>query len=789
MKKILLPAVFYFLVMVHSALAVPVFENVSIQPSSLWLGESTYISLNCSDSENKLITQVYANIVRPDIILPTQYFNYYNGYWVKTIDKNYLYKTGNYNVEIFCINNISNSSSTSASFQVSKLTGYINQINPEPAYVGDVIEIAFIVKKNNVDVYSNVTFNVSLNSQLKNLIMDPPYEVGKGWILKINSPSTSGTYNLGITAFYDRVNATYSDTIEIRSEIEFDIISIDKSWVNYDDNIVLKIRAKDKGNVITLNENNLNIKISSVDVDITSIEQSGGDFNIKFSAPNIAPGNYELKATLDYKGHFYSDTTTISYIVPVKGKILDSDNKGIWTQLIFSLNGVEKLKLTTDSGGSYAGSLPPDTYDVKIIFPDSTVYLEDCIVNNFDDPIKYFYSSSFDVPGIKNAGLHSYEIALTFSKATMEMKYDERKVTDETQLKVFKCSNWNSGIRACNGNWEEFNGQIDTVRNLMKIDVTSLSAFIIGTRKTLLADFNLDKEEYYLGSEARLSGIIKDIDSNAVENATVELIIKNEGVYSTITDKNGIFSLEFFSPESEGNYTIFLNVKRYPYLDYSAKRNLEVVSSKNIYISFPDTIKVKRGENLTQEFSLRNTGQTNLYDLRLSLSGIPSSYYNVTSEIERLKMDEERKLLIDFFIPSDAEIKTSSVSLTISNDNIYEEKIFGFTVEEESKPTASTTATTTGFVILPQISTEIIYIVIFAIFCFSSAVILKKVKIRRSKTNRGEIRRFLFDVKGYLKRKDEKVQRSKTIEEENYDDLISSVFPRAFKKYIRLVGD
>jgi len=789
MKKMIVSIILFFLFMMPIVLALPVIESVSIQPSSAWLGEDVSISVNCSDNENKSIKQVYADISGPDIILPTQHFNNYSVFWSKKVDKNYLYKTGTYNVNIFCVNNVSNSTSTSSSFQVSKLTGYITDINPDPIYVGDEIEIYFVVKKNTADIYSNVTFDVKIDGQSKSLLMDPPYEIGKGWILKINSPASSGIYDLDVTAFYDTVSVTYSDSIEVKSEIELDIISINKEWIKYNDDITVKLEAKDRGNIITLNENNLEVEISSIEVDITSIEKYDGGFNVKFKAPNVAYGKYELKAILDYKGYSYSDSITVSYVVPIEGKIVDSDNKGISTKISFLYSNIEKLKLTTDSSGSYSGSLPPDTYDIKVVFPDSTLYLESCIVNIFNDPIKYFYSSSFDVPGIKNAGLFDYEVALTFSKATIEMEYEEKNVVDETVLKVFKCSNWNSGIRICNGEWEEVGGEIDTVRNLMKVELTELSAFSIGIRRNLFIDFSFDKNKYYLEDKVKVSGIVKDVNLKTVENATVELIVQGEGAYGAITDNNGIFLIEFDSPEKEGNYSVFLNIEKYPYLDYSAKKNLEVVSSKIISITFPDTIKIKQGENLTQEFSLKNTGQANLYDLEISLTGIPESYYDVISEIERLKVGEDKKLIINFFIPSNAGAGTSSASLMVSNDYVTEEKIFGFSITGEITETVTPEPLPpTGFIVLPELGIEVIYIILFAVFCFSMAIIVKKLRVRNPRTDRGEIRRFLFSVKGYLKRKDIKI--SKTESKENYDKLISSVFPNALKKLTKkLVGD
>ena len=128
MNKFVLLLVALFLITIPLASAAPTIENVSVQPSSLWLGEYTTISLKCFDN-NYTIEQVYADIIGPSITLPTMYFTKSNENYTLSIDEEYLDRTGDFDVTISCENNESNISTDSASFTVSELTGYINGIN------------------------------------------------------------------------------------------------------------------------------------------------------------------------------------------------------------------------------------------------------------------------------------------------------------------------------------------------------------------------------------------------------------------------------------------------------------------------------------------------------------------------------------------------------------------------------------------------------------------------------------------------------------------------------------
>jgi hypothetical protein len=777
MKKYIIILLFLILAQ-RTASALPVIDNVSTSPQSLWLGESPIISLNCFDNENKTITSVYANTSGPGIILPRLDFtgvNPFTGNYNQF--KTYLNRVGNYNVIISCNNNESQSTTFSTSFTISKLTGLISYID-SIGYIGDEIEIDFLVKKDDVILSSGVSFNITLNDQIKQLKVPTAYDLSKGWVLKLDSPSTEGTYNVKVYAYYDRANASNSSSISIMKRIDFGVVSLSKNWVNGNENITLSLKAKDMGNIIDVNKNNLNIQIASTSVNILSIDRSGDLYNVRITVPSLSAGTYELRSTLSYESSSYSDTKSIDYIVEVNGKIVDSNNKGISTQIKFFSGNVEKLRLSTDGTGYYSSSIPPGTYDVQIIFPQSTLYLDYVSISNFNDPVKYFYSNEDLVSGIRSAGLFGYEVALDYDEANIEMNYNEKNLFDETQLTIFKCSNWNSGRKTCNDNWFEVYGDFDTVRNLAKLNLTSLSAFVVGERKAINVNFNLDSERYYTESIVKIIGLVKDLDGSNVNNATVKMYVKNTEIkINTSSDNNGVFSIEFKAPKNEGNYTLVLSAEKSPYISFSGSKNFDVIKSRTVEILIPDTIKLKQGQSFTQEVSIVNTGQANLLNLNISLTGIPTNYFNLTNFIGRLNENEENKIFIYFSIPENAEKKTYGATLEVSNSEIKQERVFGFTVVDKNE-TIDIQSTPAGRFILPKLDSNSVYIIVFAVAVFSIAIFLKKMKIKKSK--RSDIKDFLSDVKDSIRhRKTEMTTNLKNISD--YRDLIKSEFPNAFK--------
>ena len=771
MNKLLIIALM-FLVAIPLASATPVIQNVSVQPSSAWIGEDIDMSLSCIDNANASINQVYANITGPDITLPTLYFTGFGDYHL-TVSKNYFDKTGQYDVTLFCKNNLSQTASNATSFTVSRLTGYINGISPSPAYVGDIIEIDFVAEKDSVKLSSGVTFNVSLDGVLKQLKVLPAYDTNRGWILKIDSPNSADVYDLEVTAFYDRTSVSDFDTIDIRNSVDFGIVSVDKNWIKSNDNITVRLKALDRGGIIEIDENNVDIKIGSSDAAITSISKQGNEYNVGITAPSFYSGTYQLEAYLNYNGSSYSDSRSIDYVVTISGSMVDLNNKAVSTQLKFIQNGITKLSINTDAYGHYSGSIPPGQYDIDIGFPKSSLYLYDVLVNEFNDPVNYFYGDDFDVLGIRNAGLYSYELDLSYSKAEIEMTYNEKNVVDENNLKVLKCSNWNSGKKLCNDEWTEIGYELDTVRNRVKVLSSTLSAFVIGEPKNIVVNFGFDKEHYNLDDIMKLEGIVKDDDGDSVSNASINLYIKNTQLnYNIFADNNGVFSLEIPVPENDGEYTLVLKAEKPTYNYFKDETDFSVVKSRSVFIEFPDSIKIERGDNFSQEFYLLNNGQADISSLDVSLEGMPEDYYTIRPENVDLKVDERKTLYIDFSIPVYAETGISSATLKVEGTNISEEKVFGLNIFEENDIESSPTGLVTGFT-LPEISyLEIIYIAVFAAFCFSVAVILKK---KKSGGKRDEVRKFLSGVERYMN------NHSVTGSKDSYDKLIITEFPNVMK--------
>ena len=248
-----------------ASFASPVINSISLNPSSdIWIGESLTLKVNCTDNGNYDISEVYAQIIGDNgYKIPDKYFTLQNGLYTATIESLYLDEPNIFTVTVFCINNVTNQVSQTTGFEVSSFYVEITTINPTTIYLGDQIEVDLSVEKNDDPISSGVSFNIMVNGQPKVPKISPPYDPSKGWVIYLDSPSASGSYELEITAFYDRINSAVSRIFTVNDPIQFEITNIDKTWVKTNDTITLQIKAFDRGTTIPIDTNYLAVRCSS----------------------------------------------------------------------------------------------------------------------------------------------------------------------------------------------------------------------------------------------------------------------------------------------------------------------------------------------------------------------------------------------------------------------------------------------------------------------------------------------------------------------------------------------
>ena len=752
------------------SLATPMINTVSYHPSdSIWIGEHLTIQVDCTDDNvNNTITDVMVEIVGQNgYIIPNKTLESRGGgLYEVLIEALYMIEPNVFDVSVYCNNNASQQTIQNSGFTVLNFSADFLSPIPVSAFTGQQVEFNLNATKNDAAVLHDVNFEVFVDDGQVEAIIEPPYDPVKGWIVYINAPLSSGTYDLDILATHDRANDTLSTEMTVIEGVQFSILDVYPDLVEPADETTVDIRAIEGSSVIPLNAEDIGIKIESTEASINSISPVSDYYRLKVEVPNLSPGTYDLEVWITLDDYTYSDKEAIHYAIPISGDFLNINDEPIPAEIRFFHGGDEKLNLETSTDGKYSGKIQPSNYDIRFVFPEAVLELESVELTEFEDPLNYYYYTSGEtVTGLKLAGLHVFETVLPFSEAVLEMEYDEGKVLDESKIKVYKCISWNSGKIECYGDWKEVSASIDAVKNVVIVEGNTLSAYAIGNIKGIETDFQYSEESYYLNDFIKIGGVTRDNDGQRVGNVSLRLRVSGTGIdLTTRSASNGDFLFEFFGPSEQGAYEILLDAEKAPYIHQNITDEIQVTKSKTFSIVFPETVQMKQGESNRYEIKLKNAGQTDLSDLSLSLTGIDERYFSMPTFLETLNVGDERKLDLVFSVPEDAELGTYSATLEVGDGELVEQKIFGFTVLSKVVENATTPSPTKptglfsrliGYFSLPKIEVNTLYYVIafFAVGSFALALMFRKKRIENSnrKTVRDEVRDNLFDLKGHAK--------------------------------------
>jgi len=773
MKKInLLPLLIFFSLFCSIVSAYPIISDIDIDPSDPWVNEDVIIDWKCYDNETVNITNVGIRLDTPSTSTELEYttlgFNGIEGNYSVVLDSEYTGEKGEFNVTFSCENNNTDVDITWRVFNVSELTGSFNV--PSLAYIGDLIDIDVALRKDDTLLPENAIFEVYLNGDQKTIEEEYYNETENWWTVKVNTPSITGIFNLDVIAKYDRTKTINNSTIEIKQPLEFELISIDNTWILPDDVITLIFNALFKGNTIDLEEEYLNIKIGSEICSIQSISQVGNYSYVEIVAPNVSAGKQNLNITFSYMDFVKDVSEEIEYVLSISGRILNSDDEAVNTELRFKNDEIDET-FVTESNGSYSGRLPIGDYDLELTFPNSKLFLYDVTIDEFNDSIKFDNTTTeISIEGVDVVENFVYEIELTYSDVYLEMEYDDEGIFDEDNIVIYKCENWNFDEVTCSGDWGLIEPEIDKGENLVKINTTALSAFLIGYKREMLLEFSLDKDEYFLKDTIKITGIVEDNDESSISDADIKMSISDTSITaSTKTDSNGEFSLEFEGPENEGTYTVSVTAEISSLGSVSKSTTIKMLKKESLSLEIPGDIQVKEGQSLTTEVLIKNTGKIDLSDLTLSLTGIPEEYYTLsTTQIDQLTIDEEKKIPITFIIPVNASEESYTGKFNVTYDDTYLEKEFTLTILKREKNETLSNVTSRGFQFpsigipigyftLPSEGFTILSISLFAIFTFSTSIWLKKRKFNL-KSERDQVKNLLLDIKREMNRKPGRIE-------------------------------
>jgi hypothetical protein len=98
-------------------------------------------------------------------------------------------------------------------------------------------------------------------------------------------------------------------------------------------------------------------------------------------------------------------------------------------------------------------------------------------------------------------------------------------------------------------------------------------------------------------------------------------------------------------------------------------------------LDFPENIKIEEGEKVTMQVIVKNMGDAALHEVRLLISGLPSSSYAITPEVESIEAGKNVPFTIEFNGAGGA--KQHSFKFILSSSDDTQEALSILTVTEK----------------------------------------------------------------------------------------------------------
>jgi len=595
-----------------------------------------------------------------------------------------------------------------------------------------------------------------------------PISIGDEINITSGVPSIApGSYNLKIIGKYGNheKQLILPNFITVKSPISFNLISpVTTQKISGEGKISISFSAKYKGEIINdISSSNIDVDILNSDGDrVTSLvcddpifDASRGVYTTDVLIPELSYGEYYLKVGLTYNGDSITADryVEIQFVIPFEGSIVDPKGHSIMTNIDVKNDNLGLIRTTTDSNGEFSTSLIPGTYDMTFDFPGMSANLYGVNISSpVENPIKYDeFTPNVDIPGLHTAKLVVFECALPFSKVVLNIPYDDSKVIDEQKIEVYTCHNWNFGRRACAGEWERIpDPKIDMVRNIVTVNMTHLSAFAIGERKSLYFSVDFPKDSFYMGEMFNVKGKVVDESGNPVKDAEISYWFDSESPETSKTDEGGFFTANLEAPKKEGGTVLHLRAEKEPFIPSEISQVLNVYKKSEITVTVPDTFAVEFNKPISLNATIKNTGQTNLSTVEISIDGLKSSWYVIyPSIIDSLSPGESKEVEIKFNVPksdcANEQCKTfyfvnvnaksgettSSGTITLKLSSMNEQEQ---TDLSQTQATGFSIKSAMDFLKSPYVLTPILILIIIAVFIY---LIKQKEKSRYSNYSTG----------------------------------------------------
>ena len=412
---------------------------------------------------------------------------------------------------------------------------------------------------------------------------------------------------------------------------------------------------------------------------MTLTDPESGRYRVSLgNMPTLDRGSYDFEFEIVNENgkpeQLLIDTVRVTKSQAFSGRVMDSTGRGIMTEMLLQDVEGRSIPIQTQSTGRYSTDLEAAVETIELTFFDRQQSTPDAKFDIYSPDLtessklsdtgeeigfEYWTSPGVDIDGVNPINMMAIRFSYDINDdATAVMRFNPTGI-DFDEIEVYECNEWNFQGQECFSSWSKIDGEnvnvapIDNTVNLQELDLHEVSAATAGTAKDILMNayvvgvpsalelqgqppIQLNKERVGAGGELDIAGTVVDSVGSTVQDANVTLELIDEdaetvATYETDTDSTGFFRITDPAPDTAGEYRMRVDIEKTPYqsYEYTSRNFLEVYWDMDISIRGGDDATIQMGEPSDITFEIANTGQVEVQNLNMDISGVPTDFYEL----------------------------------------------------------------------------------------------------------------------------------------------------------------
>ncbi|GEM_PF-4236134 len=400
------------------------------------------------------------------------------------------------------------------------------------------------------------------------------------------------------------------------------------------------------------------------------------------------------------------DELKIERDVEFSGSVLNVRNNNVDAE--FEVEDGNRIRRFSTDDGFFEQYIESGEVDsMKIDFPEASLRLANMQVDKDDaGDISYEYYDDVEETSIdlddefidfRPVNLAAFISNYHFEQGRdtwVEMEFDTSDIRPQ-DIVVYECNEWTFRAEKCSGEWVELDDNdvgltsgatwtADFPINPLESDRFSheegvlSNAYLVGVPEgidaglTLEDNLDISSSSFEAGEDLTVSGtVIDDSRGEPINGAetVLELVGEdNEYSFESSTDSEGEFTFDE-NIDAADNYDVRLTAEREPYESFEEEQDsaIEVFYDVGLSVQSGDDTELTMGEDSVIDYSIENTGQKQIENLEIDVSGLDSDEYSIESEPNSLDSGESADIVLTYSVPDDLE-SPPSIEVTVTGE-------------------------------------------------------------------------------------------------------------------------